>query len=443
MSHKNKEAGLFVIFDSNIDYKLIKVNFNGFPKMIKVGQKFALEHVENIEKTVHEEISKLPLPDLRGKRIAITAGSRGIPNFMKTCRAIGRELRNKGALPFIVPAMGSHGGGNIEGQINVLASLNMTEKTLEMPIEATMDTVVLGHSTEGVEINCDAKAFEADYIVVCGRVKPHTDFQGSIESGLCKMMVVGLGKHRGAVSFHKTGGILGMSERLQNSAKIFLERTRVLFAIALIDNAYHQTKRIEAVMPENIIRHEPELLKEARLAMPKIPFEEIDALIVDQYGKEISGAGIDPNITGRFLFAPEKHIKGYPYPKKIAILRITEKSHGNAAGLGIADFICLKFAQKLDLATTYTNSLSSPLCMAKIPMVMNNDFDTVYAAASSCGKADIKDVRIVRIHNTLNLEHIWVSENYLPEILTNPLLEIIGDPKEMEFGNDDNFVDLP
>lgn len=431
-----------MIFDRYIDYKLIKTDFNGFPKMIKVGQKFPIEHVINIEKTVHAEVSKLNLPDLRGKRIAITAGSRGIPNFTQTCRAIGDELRNKGAFPFVVPAMGSHGGGSVEGQIGVLASLNMTEKTLGMPIEATMDTVVLGHSPEGVEVNCDAKAFEADYIVVCGRVKPHTDFQGSIESGLCKMMVVGLGKHKGAVSFHKTGGILSMSERLQNSAKIFLEKTKILFAMALIDNAYHQTKRIEAMMPEDIIRREPILLKEARLAMPKIPFEEIDTLIVDQYGKEISGAGIDPNITGRFLFAPEKHVEGYPNPKKIAILRITDISHGNAAGIGIADFICLKFAQKLDLATTYTNSLSSPLCMAKIPMVMNNDFDTIYAAASSCGKANIKDVRIVRIHNTLELEEIWASENYKPEILANPLLEIIEGPKEMEFNKDNNFIDL-
>ena len=431
-----------MFFDKEINYKLIKTNFTGFPKMLRIKQKFPDEHVMDIDGAVHEEISKLPLPDLKGKRVVVTAGSRGIPNFMECCRAIGRELRARGAEPFVVPAMGSHGGGTAEGQIEVLASLGMTEESLEMPISAAMDTVVLGRSPEGVEVNCDVNAYGADYIVVCGRVKPHTDFRGPVESGLCKMMVVGLGKHRGAVSFHKTGGIFGMSERLQSSARIFLEKTRVLFAMALIDNAYHQTKRLEAVMPEDVLVREPELLKEAAAAMPKIAFEDIDTLVVDQYGKEISGAGMDPNITGRFLFAPEKHMEGYPHTKKIAILRMTEMSHGNAAGLGIADFVCRKFAQELDLGATYTNSLSSPLCMAKIPMVMNNDLDTIYAAASACGKTEIRDVRIVRIHNTLELDHIWVSENYLLEIERNPNLEIIAGPAEMEVGEDGNLIDL-
>jgi len=432
-----------MLFNMPIAYNLIKTNFNGFPRMIKVEQKFSNDHVDDIDTCVHNEIAKLPLPNLIGKSIAVTAGSRGIPNFMETCRAVGRELRIKGALPFVVPAMGSHGGGTSEGQIEVLASLGMTEETLEMPIKATMDTAVLGHSPEGVEVNCDANAYGADYIVVCGRVKPHTDFRGPIESGLCKMMIVGLGKHRGAVSFHKTGGIFGMSERLQSSARIFLEKTKVLFAVALIDNAYHQTKRIEAVMPKDILTHEQELLKEASAAMPRIAFDDIDTLVVDQYGKEISGAGMDPNITGRFLFAPEKHMEGYPHPKKIAILRITKMSHGNAAGLGIADFVCRKFAQELDLAATYTNSLSSPLCMAKIPMVMNNDFDTIYAAASACGKTDIKEVKIVRIHNTLELNHIWVSENYMPEIVSSSTIKIVGGPREMGFDPDGNLTDLP
>lgn len=431
-----------MFFDKDIDYKLIKTNFTGFPRMIRVEQKFSDTHISDIDDAVHREIQRIVLPDIAGKRIAVTAGSRGIPNFPETCRAIGRELRARHAIPFVVPAMGSHGGGTAEGQIEVLASLGMTEETLEMPIMATMDTKILGHSPEGVEVNCDANAYGADYIVVCGRVKPHTDFRSTIESGLCKMMVVGLGKHRGAVSFHKTGGILGMGDRLQSSAKIFIENTNILFAMALIDNAYHQTKRIEAVLPNDILSREPLLLKEAAAAMPKIAFEDIDTLVVDQYGKEISGAGMDPNITGRFLFAPEKMIAGYPHPKKIAILRMTEMSHGNAAGLGIADFVCRKFAQELDLAATYTNSLSSPLCMAKIPMVMNNDLDTIYAAASACGKTDIKDVKIIRIHNTLELDSIWVSENYINEIKADSTLRIAEGPMEMTFTKEGFLSDL-
>lgn len=431
-----------MIFDKPIDYKLIKTNFSGFPKMYKLEQSFPADHITDIDQALCDELQKLALPDITGKRIAVTAGSRGIPNFPEACRAIGRELRKRGALPFVVPAMGSHGGGTAEGQIEMLASLGMTEESLEMPIIAAMDTVVLGHSPEGVEVNCDANAYNADYIVVCGRVKPHTDFRGAIESGLCKMMIVGLGKHRGAVSFHKTGGIFGMSERLQSSASIFINKTNLLFSIAMIDSAYHQTRRIEAVLPGDILEREPQLLKEAAAAMPKIAFQDIDTLIVDQYGKEISGAGMDPNITGRFLFAPEKQFDGFPHPKKIAILRMTEMSHGNAAGLGIADFVCRRFAEKLDLGATYTNSLSSPLCMAKIPMVMNNDLDTIYAAASACGKTDIKDVRMIRIHNTLELDHIWVSENYLKEIEAHPEIKILEGPAEMSFGHGGDLTGL-
>lgn len=429
------------MFEKEIPYQLIKTDFTGFPKMLRIKQRFENIFIEDIEKEVRNQIQRLPLPNLSGRKIAITAGSRGIPNFKETIIAVGRELKARGAIPFIVPAMGSHGCGTAEGQLEVLATYGMTEDSLEMPIISSMETVLLDVSEGGANVYCDKVAYEADGIVVCGRVKPHTDFRASIESGLCKMMVVGLGNHQGAVSFHKTGDE-DMGTRLRSAARVFLARANVLFGVAMIDNAYHNTKKIEALMPGDIISREPELLSEAAQSMPRLLFRDIDTLIVDWFGKEISGAGMDPNITGRFLFAPHLRDPNYPYVKKIALLRLTEASHGNATGLGIADYISRKFAQELDLGVTYTNSLSSTLSLGKIPMVMNDDIDTIYAATSSCGKKEVKDVRIIRITNTLELEHILVSENFLPEIAERTDIEIENPPKELHFDKDGNLADI-
>ena len=430
-----------MFFDKDIAYLLKKPDFTGFSRMLAVKQHFDDHFVENIEETVCQEIEKISLDGLMGKKIAVTAGSRGIPNCVQILRAIGKTLRARGAAPFVVPAMGSHGNGTAEGQVELLASYGITEDSLEMPIRSSMDTVFLGVSASGAKVYCDRNACEADGIVVCGRVKPHTDFRGTIESGLCKMMVVGLGKHQGAVAFHKSGSG-PMAERLRTAAALFLEKTKVLCGIAIIDNAFHNTKIIEAVRPSDILKREPELLIAAAGAMPKLLFDEIEALIVDEYGKEISGAGMDPNVTGRFLFAPYEHFSGYPRVKKIAILRLTEASHGNAAGLGIADYVSRRFANAIDLASTYTNSLTSTLSMGKIPMVMNDDLDTLYATVSACGKPDVKDVRTIVIKNTLELDNVLVSENYLPEIAGRTDVTITGEPRELVFGPD-NALHLP
>lgn len=429
------------MFEREIPYRLIKANFTGFPRMMRVRQLFKNASVSDIEKEVRGRIQNLPLPDITGKKIAISAGSRGVPNFKETLRATGQELKARGAKPFVVPAMGSHGQGTAEGQAEMLAVYGMTEETLDMPIVSSMDTVLLGISESGANVYCDRTAYEADWIVVCGRVKLHTDFRAPIESGLCKMMVVGLGNHEGAVSFHKTGNG-DMGSRLQNAAKLFLAKTRVLFAVAMIDNAYHKTKQIEVMLPGDILQREPELLKEATQSMPRLFISEIDTLVVDWFGKEISGAGMDPNVTGRFLFAPHLRNPGYPHVKKIAVLRLTEASHGNAAGLGIVDYVSRKFAQALDLGATYTNSLTSALGLGKIPMVMNNDLDTIYAAASGCGKTRVEDVRIVRIKNTLELSHILISENLRQEVEGRVDMKIEDTPKPFPFDAGGNLADI-
>ncbi len=431
-----------MFFSEKIPYHLIKAHEFSFPRMLMVKQRFDDCCADDVALIIREEIGKLNLPELNGKRIAITAGSRGIPNMQEALRTIGSELKLRGAVPFIVPAMGSHGGGNAEGQLELLRSLGITEESMRMPILSSMQTVLLGTSPEGVRVYCDANAYNADGIVVCNRVKPHTDFRSNIESGICKMMVVGLGKHDGADAFHKTGAG-DMGSRLKGASRIFLDKTNVLFGLALVDNPYHKTRLIKALSPDNIFEEEAALLSLAAKSMARILIHDIDVLIVDEFGKEISGCGMDPNVTGRFVYAPGLKSPDYPDADKIVLLRTTKISHGNASGLGVADFISNKFARTIDLASIYTNCLNSRYSLsAKIPMVMNNDLDTIYAAASACGKTEIKDVRIVRIHNTLELDHIWVSENYLPEVEKNPALEIVTGPAEMEFDADGNLIDL-
>jgi hypothetical protein len=234
-----------------------------------------------------------------------------------------------------------------------------------------------------------------------------------------------------------------MGERLVNAARVFIAKANVLFGLAIIDNPYHKTRNIEAVKPEKFIEREPELLQEATRAMPKILLEEVDVLVVDYFGKEISGCGMDPNITGRFLYSPDVFYPNYPQVKKISVLRITKASHGNAAGIGVADFISRKAAQSIDLASVYTNCLTSRYSIGgKLPMVMNNDFDAIYAAASSSGVSNVKDVRIVRIKNTLELDSIWVSENMSSEVKNSGALEIEETPSEILFDSDNNISDL-
>lgn len=426
-----------------IPYHLAKSGEVKFPRMAEVEQSFPDIHVDDIRGAVRDALASVSMPDIKGKSIALTAGSRGIPNIAEIIGAVGEELYERGARPFVIPAMGSHGNATAEGQVELLASLGVTEEAVGMPIRASMETVELGITENGVRVFCDRIAYDADYIVPCGRVKAHTDFRGKVESGLCKMITVGLGKYDGATAFHKTGtGEMG--ERLFNAARLSLSKLNILCCVAIIDNAHHMTKRIEAVRKEDVLMREPELLKEANGSMARVLIDEVDVLIVDRFGKEISGCGMDPNITGRFLYAPDSHFDGTLRATKIVTMRLTEDSHGNASGVGGADFIPLKFAREIDLSKVYTNCLTSRNSLGgKIPMVMNSDLDTIYAAASSCGARSVQDVRIVRIKDTLDLGRIMVSENMLPEIAGRSDMKVVSEPRELAFDENGDLRDLP
>lgn len=395
------------------------------PKMIKVRQKFPADEVADIAATTRDTIEALKLGNLSGKRIAITAGSRKIANLEKILRATVCCLKEHGAVPFIVPAMGSHGQATAEGQQQLLADLGIIEERVDAPIISSMDVVKIGELEGGYPIYCDRVAAQADGIVVCGRIKPHTSIKGIVESGLCKMMVVGLGKHTGAACFHRQG-YHRLAEILPKSAEVFLKNTNILFGLGIVENAFDRTMRVEAIAPERLIEREAELLEEAKRNMPRFLLDEIDVLIIQRIGKDISGAGMDPNITGRAVTPlPMKA----PIPIKcIVVLDITESSHGNATGIGGADITTKRVVEKIDFNAMYTNVMTSgALVAARLPVILNNDEEAVRVAIKCTPRERIEDVKVVRILDTLHMTEIEVSENYLPALCGNDRFEILGE----------------
>jgi hypothetical protein len=395
------------------------------PKMIKVRQKFPADEVADVIAATRDEIKKLNLGDLSNKRIAITAGSRKIANIEKILRTIVHCLKEHGAVPFIVPAMGSHGKATAEGQERLLADIGITEERVGAPIISSMDVVKIGELRAGYPIYCDCVVAQADGVVVCGRIKPHTSIKGVVESGLCKMMVVGLGKHTGATCFHRQG-YCQLAEILPKSAEVFLRSINILFGLGIVENAFDRTMRIEAITPEHLIERETALLKEAKQNMPRFLLDKIDVLIVQRIGKDISGAGMDPNITGRTV--TPLLMKAPTLIKYIVVLDVTELSHGNATGIGGADITTKRVVKKIDFNAMYTNVIASgALLAAKLPVILNNDEEAIRVAIKCASREHIKDVTVVRILDTLHMTEIEVSENYLPTLYDNDRFEILGE----------------
>lgn len=384
------------------------------PKMARVRQLFPRSDLSDVCAETRRTIEALNLGDLGGKHIALTAGSRKITNLPEILRTTAEYLRTLGAIPFVVPAMGSHGGATAEGQVTLLRELGITEESVGIPIRSSMDVVQIATTEGNHPVFCDKLAAEADGIVVCGRIKPHTSINGEIESGLCKMMIVGLGKHRGATSFHRQG-YHRLAQILPADAEAFLKNANILFGLGIVEDAADQTLKIEAIRPGELIEREKSLLAYAKRMMPRLLLSEIDVLIVDRIGKDISGAGMDPNVTGRSI--TPLPVKIDTDIKSIVVLDITDASHGNATGIGGADITTKRAVEKIDFAAMYTNVFTSgALGAARIPVVLDTDEEAIRVAMKCIPKGNIRDVRIVRIKDTLHLTDIEVSENYLPEI---------------------------
>lgn len=420
---------------STIDQLLDNIKI---PRVVKVKQYFERPVVENVET---ELIKKLYAKDvlskiIKGQRIAIAVGSRGITNLSLMVKTLVREIKKAGGDPFIVPAMGSHGGATAEGQRNMLIGMGIKEEYVEAPINATMEVVQVGVSENDLPVYIDKNAYEADAIVIINRIKPHVAFRGKYESGLMKMITIGLGKQKGADICHNLG-FGKMAENIPAIARVTLKKTNLIFAVGIIENAYHETCRLEVLRNEEIEAEEPTLQEEAKRLSPKIYFESLDVLIIDEIGKDISGTGFDTNMVGRYH---TPYASGGPNITRIAVLDITDKSHGNGNGLGILDFTTKRAFDKFSFEQTYPNSLTSTVPMSvKIPMVLKNDRQAIQAAIKTCNIMDKESVKLVRIKNTVQIGEIEVSENLLDEVRANKYLEIVSSPYNLNFDDKGNL----
>jgi hypothetical protein len=413
------------------------------PKMFRANQTFPRPYIapQNIPTAVKtamdtDRVSCLIKP---GMRIAITSGSRGIANIDVITKSIVDFVKTKGANPVIIPAMGSHGGATAEGQAEILAGYHITEKTMGCPIHSCMDTVLLGTSELGKPVYMDKFAYESDGIIVACRIKPHNAFRGPYESGICKMMVVGLGKQRGAESVHSDGmGVI--AKNLPANAKVILGKAPILMAVATIENAFDETAKIVAIHKDDILEKEPILLKEAFDNMPKLLMNECDVLIVDEIGKNFSGTGVDPNITGTFS-TPFAH--GGIKVQRTCFLNLTECSHGNALGTGLASVITKKIFDNMDLQKMYPNCLTSTVIKsASIPLIVATDKEAIQACIRTLNGVDKTKVRIVRIKNSLHIGEIMLSEAYYSDVTAGKYdgLKAKDFPQSLEFDYEDNLV---
>lgn len=408
------------------------------PRMVRARQTFDRPRVGDLDATLSRMLDDGGyLSKIRpGQRVAVTGGSRGITDIAIALKIVVREIRSAGGDPFIFPAMGSHGGATAEGQIHILHNLGVTEEFVGAPILASMDTVQIGTSEKGHPVYLDRYADEADAIVVVNRIKPHVAFRGSFESGLMKMVTIGMGKQKGADFAHMLG-FGQMAEAVPAIGKVTIAKKNILCAVALLENAYHETAAVEVMEKDMIATREPELLKEAWRLYPKIFFDELDVLILDEIGKDISGTGFDTNIVGRYH---TPYASGGPKITRVGALDITDKSGGNANGLGILDLTTRRAYEKFDFEQTYPNALTSTVPMSvKLPMVLKNDRQVIQAAIKMSNVLDRTAIRMVRAKNTVSLGEIEISENLIPLAKNHPNLSVVGNPYDMAFNDEGNL----
>jgi hypothetical protein len=399
------------------------------PRMARVRQQFDDRSVGDVEAAVREAVRPLGAAK-KGMRIAVGVGSRGIADLEPIVRSLVSELRRAGAAPFAVPAMGSHGGATAEGQLEVLRNLGVTEKSIGCPIVSSMATATIGLAADGRPVRIDASAAAADGIVVVNRIKPHTSFAGRYESGLMKMLAVGLAKRAGADACHQEG-YARMAANVEKYGNAVLSRAKVLFGLAIIENAYSRTAEITALKAGEIAVREPELLSRARELLPRILLRPVDVLVVDRMGKEISGLGMDPHVTGCFA---SPYAEGPPRPDKLVALDLTAASRGNANGVGVADVITARLRDKFDPDTTYPNAITATLAPAvRLPMALDNQKLAIQAGIKMAAGFDKKNIRLVRIRDTLHVGEIEISEAILGEARRHPRIGVLGEPEALPF----------
>jgi hypothetical protein len=405
------------------------------PKMVRIRQKFDSTKIENPGEVLRAELQKPGTVDRikPGQQVAIAVGSRGVRNIDLFTKLTVEAIQAAGAHPYIVPSMGSHGGATAEGQAEVLHHLGISEETMGCPIRSSMEVVKIAELENGLPVYVDQIASTADAIVVINRVKPHTAFRGRIESGIMKMIAIGLGKQRGAEACHQLG-FKYMAENVPAMANLMIEKLPIVFGVALVENAFDETCRIEVIPAEKVEEREVELLEEAKARLPKLLFDQIDVLVIDYIGKNISGDGMDPNITGRY---PTPYAHGGPEVSKMVVLDLTKESKGNANGVGTADYTTKRLIDKMDKPGTFINGLTSTVCApTKVSTYLDNDKYAIKAAVKTCNILDYTTCRLVRIKDTLHLGEIEISVNLLEEARKHPDIEILSEPYEWEFDSE-------
>ena len=388
----------------------------------------------DLREGVREALRSVELP---AGSVAIGVGSRGVGRIGEVVAALVEVLKEAGAEPFVVPAMGSHGASTAEGQARVLAHLGVSEEATGCPVRATMQTVLLGETTAGVEVYMDRNAYEADSVVVVNRIKPHTAFRGTVESGPTKMLAIGLGKQRGAHSIHAAGW-KDIHRTIPEAARVAVETGKVAFGLATLENADEEPCKVVAIPAQDLEEGEAPLLEEAKRNLARLPFDEIDLLIIDEIGKNISGDGADPNVTGRY---PTPYATGGPSVERMVFLDLTEETGGNANGMGAADVVTERLAAKVDRPPTYLNALTSTTPFpVKLPMVMPTDRMAIAAALFMCAGVSPPEARLVRIQNTLRLRRMWVSEALLRETEGDERLKVLEGPRPIRFDADGSVL---
>lgn len=414
------------------------------PKIFRIQQQFPSTPPVDVRAIVERELETVIRSLHNGAHVAVAVGSRGITDIAPIVETVVQSLKRAGAHPFIVPAMGSHGGATPEGQAEVLREYGISSERLGIPVNAGMEAEKIGATPEGVDVYFSSEALKADHLILVNRIKPHTDFSGSLGSGLLKMLVVGLGKRTGAANYHVASSRYGYEEMLRSISRVIRERIPLLCGIAIVENAVHQTAHVAVVAPSDLQSKEEQLFAESTRLMPTLPFDDIDLLIVDRIGKNISGSGLDPNIVGRSVHGYSSFLgerRGSLVIRRIFVRELTPESHGNAIGIGFADFTTARLVRAMDRHVSAINALTSLTVQSvKIPIHFESDRETLEHALGSLGLADCRNAKLVWIADTLSLEHVRISEAYLEEARRNERLTIHTAPQPMQFDDLGNLI---
>lgn len=414
-----------------------------FPRMFRIRQKFDARRVHDIPSEVERQLASLHLGQkvLPGQTVALTAGSRGIANIDVITLAVVNHFKKLGAVPFIVPAMGSHGGGTAEGQSQLLEHYGITAAKMGCELRASMETVIVDQTPQGIPVHFDKHASTADHVFIIGRIKPHTGFVGEVESGLHKMMLIGLGKHEGAKIYHRAIADYSFMEIILTVAQSVIAKCRVIGGLGIVENAYDETALLEAVPPQQFLEREKELLKLAIQWLPRLPFPVIDLLIIDQIGKNISGTGLDTNVVGRKYNDHAGTDKDTVRCKRIFVRSLTEETHGNATGIGMTEFTNQRTVDAIDRRITNINCITGihPVA-AMIPIAYDTDREVITNALQTCGLVEPPNAKVVQIQDTLHLGEVLASEVFLPVLKERPDLEQISDLRAMTFDADGNLI---